>query len=490
LNDRLDPQPGRTRPLPADAASVIERMAKTFAAQRAAFAADMDPSLAARRDRLARVLALTEKHQGAIADAISADFGHRSSHETDLAEIFVVLSGVRHMRRHVGRWMKSRRVPTPLHMQPGRSEVIPQPLGVAGVISPWNYAYQLGMAPAAAALAAGNRVMLKPSELTPRLSELLRDIVAEFFAPEEFAVVPGDVEVGRAFSKLPFDHLLFTGSTAVGKQVALAAAENLTPVTLELGGKSPAIIDVDGDIAVAAPRIAFGKLLNAGQTCIAPDYVLVPRARVDEFVAESERAVTTMYPSLAANPDYTSIVSDRHYERLTRLVEDAKAQGATVIRISPTGEQPAALGRKMPPTLLVGVDDDMAVMREEIFGPVLPILAYDTPDEAIAYVNRHPRPLALYWFGNDTARRDRVLRSTISGGVTVNDTCWHFAQENLPFGGVGASGFGAYHGEQGFRTFSKDKPVFHQARLNAFGLFRPPYRRHFQTLITLLKRYF
>ena len=223
-------------------------------------------------------------------------------------------------------------------MQPARSELIPQPLGVVGVISPWNYPYQLGMLPAAAALAAGNRVMLKPSELTPKFSELFREIVAESFAMEEFAVIPGDVDVGRAFSKLPFDHLFFTGSTAVGRQIALAAAENLTPVTLELGGKSPAIIDTDCDIAVAAPRIAFGKLLNAGQTCIAPDYVLVPRARVDEFVAAYERAVRTMYPSLAANPDYTSIVNDRHYERLARLVDDATAQGATVIRIAPAGE--------------------------------------------------------------------------------------------------------------------------------------------------------
>ncbi len=490
MNDRLDPRLGQSASPPADAASIIARMEKTFAAQRAAFALDMDPSREARRDRLSRLLALTEKHQDAIADAISADFGHRSRHETDLAEIFIVLSAVRHMRRHLGRWMRPRRVATPLHMQPARSELIPQPLGVVGVISPWNYPYQLGMVPAAAALAAGNRVMLKPSELTPRFSELLQEIVAEFFAVEEFAVIPGDVEVGRAFSKLPFDHLLFTGSTAVGKQIALAAAENLTPVTLELGGKSPAIIDIDCDIAVAAPRIAYGKLLNAGQTCIAPDYVLVPRARVDEFVAETQQAVTAMYPSLAANPDYTSIVNDRHRDRLTRLVEDAKAQGATVIRIAPTGEQPAALGRKMPATLLVGVDDDMAVMREEIFGPVLPILAYDTPDDAIAYVNRHPRPLALYWFGDDKTRRDQVLHSTISGGVTVNDTCWHFAQENLPFGGVGASGMGAYHGEQGFRTFSKDKPVFHQTGVNAFGLFRPPYGRPFETLVALLKRYF
>ncbi len=485
MNDRLDPSLAA-----ADPATLVAAMADTFAAQRAAFAADMDPSREVRRGRLSRLLALTEKHQDAIAGAISADFGHRSRHETDLADIFLVLSGVRHMRRHLGRWMKPRRVATPLHMLPARSELIPQPLGVVGVISPWNYPYQLGMLPAAAALAAGNRVLLKPSEQTPKFSLLLREIVAEFFPAEEFAVIPGDVEVGRAFAKLSFDHLFFTGSTSVGRQIALAAAENLTPVTLELGGKSPAIVDADCDFKVAAPRIAFGKLLNAGQTCVAPDYMLVPRARVDEFVAAFQHAATAMYPSFGANPDYTSIASDRHYERLARLVDDAKAQGATAVPIAAGDGKAEPAGRKLAPTLLLGVDDEMAVMREEIFGPVLPIVPYDTLEEAIGYVNRHQRPLALYWFGSDRARRDRVLRRTISGGVTVNDAVWHVAQENLPFGGVGASGMGAYHGEQGFRTFSKDKPVFHQAALNGFGLFRPPYGRHFEMLIALLKRYF
>ncbi len=368
--------------------------------------------------------------------------------------------------------------------------MIPQPLGVVGVISPWNYPFQLAVLPAVAALAAGNRVMIKPTELTPAFAELLRQIVGEFFPAEELAVVPGEVEVGRAFSRLPFDHLFFTGSTAVGRQVALAAAENLTPVTLELGGKSPAILDTGCDFDVAVPRIAYGKLLNAGQTCVAPDYALVPRPRVDEFVAAIGHSVAAMYPTLMGNPDYTSIVSDHHYQRLSRLVEDATAKGAVAHRIDPAGEAGGGAGRKFLPTVLVGVDDDMAVMREEIFGPVLPVVPYDTLDEAIAYVNRHPRPLAAYWFGASKEHRDRVLHSTISGGVTTNDVCWHVAQENLPFGGVGASGSGAYHGEQGFRTFSKEKPVLHQAALNGFALFRPPYGRTFHTLIALLKRFF
>ncbi len=472
------------------AANRLAGMHRTFECQRAAFVGDMLPGRQARVDRLERLLRLTETHQHGIADAIAADFGHRSRQETDLAEIFVVLSGVRHLRRHVARWMRARRVATPLHMLPARSQLIPQPLGVVGVISPWNYPYQLGMLPAAAALAAGNRVMLKPSELTPTFSELLREIVAGAFAPEEFAVVPGDVEVGRAFSKLPFDHLFFTGSTSVGRQIALAAAENLTPVTLELGGKSPAIIDFDCDLTVAAPRIAFGKLLNAGQTCVAPDYMLVPRSRVDEFVAALRQSVTAMYPTLVGNADYTSIVSDRHYQRLVHLIEDAEARGATTIRLIPAGEMPDPVSRKLHPTLVLGVDDSMAVMREEIFGPLLPVLPYDTLDQAIAYINTHPRPLALYWFGGNAAHRDRVLRSTISGGVTIDDACWHVAQDNLPFGGVGASGSGAYHGEHGFRTFSKEKPVLHQARINGFGLFRPPYGPRFDTLIALLKRFF
>jgi len=386
--------------------------------------------------------------------------------------------------------MRARRVSTPVHLRPARSELIAQPLGVVGVISPWNYPFQLAVLPAIGALAAGNRVLVKPSELTPTFSELLRGIVAEFFSPDEFAVVVGDVDVGRAFSRLPFDHLFFTGSTAVGREVALAAAANLTPVTLELGGKSPVILDADCDFKIAAPRIAFGKLLNAGQTCVAPDYVLVPQARVDAFVAAMRKAAAAMYPSFVGNPDYTSIASECHLRRLEGLIADAEARGATAIRIDPAGERGRETNRKLLPTLLVGVTDEMAVMREEIFGPVLPLVAYDTLDDAIRYVNARPRPLALYWFGSRAAHRTRVLHATISGGVTVNDACWHVAQENLPFGGVGASGSGAYHGETSFRTFSNDKPVLHQARINGFGIFRPPYGRRLEHALALLKRVF
>jgi len=468
--------------------SPIARLYDVLERQRAAFAEDMNPGLAARRDRLARLAAMGEKHASAIDQAISADFGHRSSHETQMAELVLVGASIRHAQRHLKAWMKPRRMPTAMHYRPGSNRLLRQPLGVVGIIAPWNYPYQLALAPAVAALAAGNRVMIKPSELTPRFSELLQQIVAEFFALEEMAVITGDAQTGKAFTELPFDHLFFTGSTAVGKLVAQAAAKNLTPVTLELGGKSPAILDPSSDIAEAAPRLAFGKLLNAGQTCIAPDYVFVPKDRVDLFVEQMHRAVAKMYPRLAANRDYSSIVSERHYARLQGLIEDAGAKGARIVTINPAGEDFAAAARKQPPVLILGATPEMKVMQEEIFGPVLPVLAYERIEEAIAYVNRHDRPLALYWFGSDKVNRDKVLAQTISGGVTLNDCIWHIAQEDQPFGGVGASGTGSYHGEWGFRTFSKEKPVFVQPRLNGMFLMYPPFGRTFERMLALLKR--
>ena len=471
----------------ADTAGIAQQMRTLLDSQREAFARQMYPSLEVRLDRLERLRRMTEQYEKAIANAISADFGHRSMHETEMAEILVVLSGIRHARRHLGRWMRPHRVRTPVHMWPARSELLPQPLGVAGIIGPWNYPYQTAVLPAVGALAAGNRVMLKPSEMAPALAEVVRAAVAEFFAPEEFSVVLGDQQVGRAFSRLPFDHLFFTGSTAVGRQIALAAAENLTPVTLELGGKSPAILDVNCNLDLAAERIAVGKLLNAGQTCVAPDYVLLPAGCVDDFSAAFLLAASKLYPSFAGNPDYTSIVNDRHYDRLRGLIADAEGKGARLLRAG-SGNQRARAGRWIEPTLIVGATDDMSVMREEIFGPLLPVIGYETLDQAVDYVNRRPRPLALYWFGSDKRRREKVLTATLSGGVTINDVCWHVAQDNLPFGGVGASGMGAYHGESGFRTFSKMKPIFHQARINGFPLFRPPYGRRFEAILGLLKR--
>jgi coniferyl-aldehyde dehydrogenase len=461
-----------------------------FDRQRAAFARDRVPTLAARRDRLLRLLRMTRTHAGEIEATVSADFSNRSVHETRFAELLVIETGIRHMLRHLRRWSSPRRIPTALHFRFGWNRVIRQPLGVVGVISPWNYPWQLALIPAAAALAAGNRVLLKPSEVTPRSSALMQELVERYFDQTELAVVTGGAEVGQTFAALPFDHLFFTGSTAVGRKVAEAAARNLTPVTLELGGKSPAILDPSlerRDVESAIARsIAFGKLINAGQTCIAPDYVLAPSDKIDGFAEAVLTAARDLYPNMPTNHDYTAIITERHHTRLGELVAEARAGGARIVEMPHDAN--AGATRKFPLTLVLGAKESMRVLREEIFGPILPIVAYGDLDDAIDYVNRHDRPLALYWYGRDAAHRDRVLNETLAGGATVNDCVWHFAQEDAPFGGVGASGMGAYHGERGFLTFTKEKPVFHQSRWNALWLMRPPYGRVFDALVAVLKK--
>ena len=463
------------------AAQEVDRL---FALQRAAFGHDRFPSLGIRRDRIRRVLHIVTVHERALCEAIDRDFGHRSAQETRLAELYIVAAEARHAIRHLPRWMRARRVATPLKLIPGTARVLAQPLGVIGVISPWNYPVQLALVPAIGALAAGNRVLLKPSEITSETSALLKNLISADFDENEFAVTVGDAEIGQAFARLPFDHLFFTGSTVVGRAVARAAAENLTPVTLELGGKSPALIDGDADFAIVAPRLAAGKLLNAGQTCIAPDYALVPAERLDSFVGAVAIAVKRLYPTIANNPDYTSIVNERHFRRLSNLLDDARAKGARVITL---GDGDAG-SRTLAPTLVIGVTGEMAIMREEIFGPLLPIETYVTLDEAIATINARPHPLAFYYFGRDPERRERVLRETPAGGATVNDTLWHFAHEGLPFGGIGGSGYGAYHGERSFRTFSHEKSVFTQPRVAAARLLYPPYGRMFERTLALLKK--
>ncbi|QPC90293.1 coniferyl aldehyde dehydrogenase [Mesorhizobium sp. INR15] len=465
-----------------------DALSERFSLQRAAFETQPFPNLDVRKDRLKRLLALTERHEADICAAIDADFGGRSAHETRLAELFVVRAGIHHALAHVAGWMRERRVATSLPFLPGKNRLVPQPLGVVGVVSPWNYPFQLAIAPVTAALAAGNRVLVKPSELTPAFSALLAKLVAEHFAADELSVINGDAEVGKTFVSMPFDHLLFTGSTAVGRQVALAAAANLTPVTLELGGKSPAILDASADVDAAASSIAYGKLLNAGQTCIAPDYLLVPKGQAETVAAKLVAAVARLYPTLRDNPDYTAIVSDRHYQRLRDMITEAGDSGADVTEINPANEAFGSNSRKLLPTLVRNASPNLRLMREEIFGPVLPILEYAGIDDAIDHVNRADRPLALYWFGQDRGNRQRILRETISGGVTINDCMLHLVQERQPFGGVGASGMGAYHGEWGFRTFSKEKPVFLQSRLSGSGLLRPPYGKMFERMFGLLKR--
>jgi coniferyl-aldehyde dehydrogenase len=459
--------------------------------QQRAFAGDMLPSRATRDDRLRRLAELLETYAQRFVACIAGDFGGRSPAEIRITEIMTLQSSIRHARGHLQRWMKPRRAPTALAFLPGRSLMLRQPLGVIGIISPWNYPLQLSLAPLIGALAAGNRALLKPSELAPRFSAALQRAVAQAFAPEEVAVVTGDSAVGKAFAALPFDHLVFTGSTAVGREVAQAAAKNLTPVTLELGGKSPAIIDASCDMHAVMDRLAWGKLINAGQTCIAPDYVLVPRGEVDRFVQVLRASMARLYPTFRGNPDYTSIISARHLARLRELVADAGAQGARIIDLEPAVQTESAnaaesAGRQMAPVLLLGVHDHMRVMREEIFGPVLPIVPYDSLSDALAYVNHRERPLALYWFGSDRVARRRVLTGTITGGVSINETLLHQAQEGMPFGGVGPSGQGHYHGEYGFRQFSKEKPVFLQSRFAGTGIIRPPYRPSIARVLKLL----
>jgi len=439
-----------------------------------------------REARLDALAALVHDNAERFAAALSADYGHRSAHETRLLEVFPTLEAIRHARRHVGAWMKPRRKAPSLWFRPGRARIMPQPLGVVGIIVPWNYPLLLAVSPLAAALAAGNRVLLKMSEHTPLTGELLAELVGQHYAADEVAVALGDAAVGAEFARLPFDHLLFTGSTRIGYQIMRAAAANLTPVTLELGGKSPALVGPGYPLEQAAERIMVSKLMNAGQTCIAPDYMLVPAGREEAFVAAARAVVARCYPELGATPDYTAIIDDRHFQRLADLVEDARARGARIEPLSQAEPDPAR--RCLPPLALLGVDDDMAVMQEEIFGPLLPVLPYRDLDEAIGYVNSHPRPLSLYCFEHDAGRRDRVLRETVAGGVTVNDTLLHIAQEELPFGGIGPSGMGHYHGIAGFDTFSKLKPVFLQSRLNAMALFNPPYGALFERLVRFLIR--
>jgi coniferyl-aldehyde dehydrogenase len=433
------------------------------------------PILAERLDRLARLRAAIQDNEARFEQAISADFGHRSRIETAIAETLLVLGEIKHAAKHLKKWMAPQRIATTLQFAPAKNRLMPQPLGVVGIIAPWNYPLQLTLAPAVGALAAGNRVMIKPSELSPRFAALLAEIIAAKFDATEMTVTGIEDEIAKSFASLPFDHLIFTGSTRVGRLVAEAAGRNLTPLTLELGGKSPVIIDRSADLDQAAARIAYGKLLNAGQTCIAPDYVLLPEVSLQDFSSKLDNQMRAMYGTSPDNSDYTSIVSDRHYARLEALVADAAAKGARIVQAAKPDDPAWKAKRKFPPTLVVGATPEMTIMQEEIFGPLLPIVGCKNAAEPIAWINRHDRPLALYWFGKDDAARDEVLDRTVSGGVTVNDCLFHFTQVNQPMGGVGASGTGAYHGEWGFKNLSKLKPIFYRSPFNRLADLYPPY---------------
>lgn len=427
------------------------------------------------------------ENTGPLCDAVDRDFQGRSNAETRLLEIFPAIEGIRHARKHLRAWMKPRGARTNFWFLPARSRLLPQPLGMVGIVVPWNYPLYLAIGPLVSALAAGNRALIKMSEAAPATGELLARLVSERFDPAVVAVLNGGPEVAREFVALPFDKILFTGSTAVGREVMKAAAANLTPVILELGGKSPAIVGRGIAIEQAAEKILYGKCLNAGQTCIAPDYALVPEERVDDFVRAAGVAVARLYPTLRDNPDYTSIIGKRHRDRLMGYLDEARTRGARIVEMNPANEDFEG-SPKLPPTLLLGADEDLRVMREEIFGPLLPVVPYRTLDDAIQHVNARPRPLALYVFDHDSAAIDRVLAETIAGGVSVNETILHVAQDELPFGGVGPSGIGEYHGRAGFDAFSKVKPVFYQSRFNALKLLQPPYGPRFEALMRLLAR--
>lgn len=453
------------------------RMADLLGRQRSAFLHDGPPGLALRKARLARLRAAVLAHREALKDAVSADFGNRSRHETDIMELACVVQAIDYLCSHLRRFMKRERRHVHFFYRAARAYVEYQPLGVVGVMAPWNYPISLTLVPLATALAAGNRAMLKPSELTPRTSAALRRMLAGAFPEEEVAVVLGGPEVGAAFSALPFDHLLFTGSTQVGRKVMRAASDNLVPVTLELGGKSPAIVARGHANDRTLHGIVYGKLSNAGQTCVAPDYALVHEDDLEAFIARYAATVQRFYPQGPGSRDYTTIVSDRHHARLQGLVEDARRRGARVIEI---GERPIGVAgreRTLVPTLVVNVGDEAPLMQEEIFGPVLPVRTYRGIDEAIAYVNARPRPLALYYFGAEDGDCARLLARTTSGNVGINNTLMHVAQDDLPFGGVGPSGMGAYHGIEGFRAMSHARGVFVQGRWNFPGLLHAPFGR-------------
>jgi len=461
----------------------INDLNATLARLRAAHSAHTH-DYAQRMDDLARLRAAYQPRVGEFAKAMSADFGRRSRHESLLSDGMTVLNEIDHTRAHLRSWMTPKRAAADWLFFPARTEVRCQPLGVVGVIAPWNYPVNLALNPLVAAIGAGNHVMLKPSEHTPRTSELLKDLLAKVFPDNRVASVLGGPEVAAAFAALPLDHLFFTGSTAVGRKVMAAAAPNLTPVTLELGGKSPVIIAPGYPLPTAVDRIAAGKFLNAGQTCIAPDYVLLRKDSIAEFVAEMQKYISQRYPDTAANPDYSSIVNGGQYARLRSYLDQAHAAGAKVIELA--AGDPGQ--RVLPPTLVLDARDDLALMQEDIFGPILPLVAVESVDAAVDYINARPRPLSLYHFDHDKARIERVLERTHAGGVSINDTVMHFAQSELPFGGVGPSGMGHYHGREGFLAFSKQKPVLYQARWTSMKLMRPPYRNVADFLVKFLTR--
>jgi len=460
---------------------ITEALMKALDAHRQDYLAEGFVTAETRIDRMRRGMEAVYKHQDRLVEALNADFGCRPREMSQLTDIAASIQPFKSAIKHVRKWMKpeKRKTQFPLNLLGGRSRIEYQPLGVVGVISPWNFPVNLTFGPLADILAAGNRAMIKPSEFTPNTSEAMVEVVREAWDEKEVSIHPGGPEVGAAFSGLPFDHLLFTGATSIARHIMAAAAKNLVPVTLELGGKSPVLISRSADIQQAVGRIMLGKTMNAGQICLAPDYLMVPEEKLDEVVEAARAIVAEMYPTLLANEQYTSVVNERHYQRLNENLEDARAKGADIIPLNPASEDFSQQQgtHKIPPTLIRNPSEDMRVLEEEIFGPLLPIKTYKDFGETIDYVNAKPRPLALYYFGDDQQEERTVLDRTTSGGVCLNDVIMHIMQEDLPFGGVGPAGMGAYHGFEGFKTFSHAKSIYKQTKLDVAGLggMRPPY---------------
>ncbi|MDA9636778.1 coniferyl aldehyde dehydrogenase [SAR86 cluster bacterium] len=465
----------------------IQEMEQVLKLQKKLYVEEETPSMELRQDRLARCVAMLKKYNVEILDAIQQDFGNRDSKAGFMSEIMSTIGSIESSKENVKKWMKDEKrksntsqpfaIRSIMSLAGAKSWIKYQPLGTVGVISPWNFPINLVLAPLGTIFAAGNRVMIKPSEFTPVTSELTKKMFKEYFDSAEAAVFTGGADVAASFSSLAFDHLLFTGSTQTGKLVMRSASENLVPVTLELGGKSPVIVDEKADLKKTATRVMRGKTMNAGQICLAPDYVMVPKGKSEEFVKESEIAVTEMYENLKYNESYTSVINEKHYDRLNSLIEDAKQKGADIRVINPANEDFSQQEvHKIPPTLVLNPTDDMDIMKEEIFGPLLPVKEYEDFNETINYVNANDRPLGLYYFGDDKKREADVLNNTISGGVTLNDVIWHIGQEDIPFGGVGPSGTGNYHGFDGFKNFSHAKAIYKQFSIDLLAPMMPPYK--------------
>ncbi|OTG67628.1 coniferyl aldehyde dehydrogenase [Acinetobacter silvestris] len=451
----------------------VEFFKEIFREQKISFEKDKYPSLKSRKENLNTLKKMIIDNQDSIIDAINQDFKNRARQETITFEILPSVLTINYTLKHLKKWMAPQKRHVHLLFQPGSASIYYQPLGVVGVIVPWNYPLFLAMGPLIQAIAAGNKVMIKMSEFTPHFSLLLKSLIAQYFDKDQISVILGDAMIASEFTQLPFDHLLYTGSTNVGKKVMAAAANNLTPVTLELGGKSPAIVCAHSNIKDAAEKIAYGKQVNAGQTCVAPDYVFIHKDKVTEFVTHYINTIQAFYSNTVDNSDYTAIINQVQNNRLRHYIEDAKSKGATVTSILPEGAK-----IYIEPTLIQNVDDSMLIMQNEIFGPILPIIAFDDLDEVIEYINNRPRPLALYLFSNNANEQNKVIHETHSGGMCINETVLHVGVDSLPFGGIGGSGMGHYHGYEGFITFSKIKSVYKKSFINLMKFLYPPYSQN------------